>query len=468
VVYIVGAGIGDPELLTLKAKKRIEEAQVILYDALIDPDILSYAAPGCRLIYTGKRARRHSRAQEEINELLVKYGREYNTVRLKGGDPFVFGRGAEEIEALIENGIEYELVPGISSSYAAAEYAGIPVTLRGCASSFHVITAHGAENMPDYPALARLSGTLVFLMGLSEAGKISAELIKNGKSPDTAAAIISNASLPTQRTETGSLAKLSEMADRVKPPAVIIVGDAAEICYDWYKPSGVRIIATGTQSLNRKIKEAFGDVPVTEIPLIRINKTGFDDFSATDLSEFSHIAFTSSVGVEVFFEYMRRIGRDIRRLAKIEFAVVGKGTAAALAERGIIADIVPEVQNSEALAEMLADSGKTLVVRAGNGSDAIKRVLGERAYELLIYETEADMSKRELLNIALKEADYLILASGSAARAYAAMAESETKLVAIGKETAREAREAGLDVYGTARAADAWGIAEFILEDMRK
>ena len=476
MVYLVGAGPGDSGLITQKGLECIKNADVIVYDHLANPTLLNYAKEGCAQIYAGKIAGNHHMAQEKINDTLVKYGGTQNVVRLKGGDPFIFGRGGEEVIALAENNIPYEIVPGISSCYSAAEYCGIPVTHRGVATSFHVITGHekkGNETV-DYSALAKLSGTLVFLMGLSFAENIAVRLMENGKAETTKAAIISSGTTEKQKCVTGTLKDIPEMAKKMSSPAIILVGDVIDLQQDWFNPTDKKILTTGTKSMNEQIRKAAGKTAVTEISLIKTVPINFNIFGKTDLKEFSHIVFTSANGVEIFFEYMQKSKTDIRILGDTKFAVVGKKTALALEDRGIFADIVPQKHCGSELAKLLCGVGceNILLIRAENGADTIPEILSENNIQftdLKLYRTETDFSKQELLNLCVPEIDYIILSSGSAARAFSQMAECETKakFISIGEETTRAARCCGIDIYKTAKTATAESIIDCIRSDMK-
>ena len=308
MVYLVGAGPGDSGLITQKGLECIKKADVIIYDHLANPTLLSYAKNDCKLIYAGKIAGNHHMVQEEINKTLVEHSCFGNVVRLKGGDPFIFGRGGEEIIALIENNIDYEIVPGISSCYSSAEYCGIPVTHRGVATSFHVITGHekvGNETV-NYSALAKLSGTLVFLMGLSSSENISNKLIENGKSENTPVAVISSGTTPRQKCVTGTLNNLSALAKQMTSPAIILVGDVVNLKQDWFKQKNTKILTTATPLMNKSIKNATIDFDITELPLIKTVTINFDLFSKADIANFSHIVFTSANGVKIFFEYLQK------------------------------------------------------------------------------------------------------------------------------------------------------------------
>ncbi|MGN0106448.1 MAG: uroporphyrinogen-III C-methyltransferase [Hominilimicola sp.] len=476
MVYLVGAGPGDSGLITQKGLECIRNADVIVYDHLANPTILNHARESCKFIYAGKIAGNHHMVQKKINDTLVEYGGTQNVVRLKGGDPFIFGRGGEEAAELAKNNIPYEIISGVSSCYSAAEYCGIPVTHRGVATSFHVITGHeksGNETV-DYGALAKLKGTLVFLMGLAFAENIAAKLMENGKAETTPAAIISSGTTENQKCVTGTLKDIPEMAKKMSSPAVILVGDVVNLQQDWFKPSGKKILITGTKLMNEQIRNASGKTAVTEISLIKTVPINFELFSKTDLNQFSHIVFTSANGVDIFFDYLKKSKTDIRVLGDTKFAVVGKKTALALEERGIFADIVPQKHCGSELAKLLcgADCKNILLVRAENGADTIPDILSEsniRFTDLKLYRTETDFSKQELLNLCVPDMDYIILSSGSAAKAFSKLSECDTnaKFISIGNETTRAAQNCGIEIYKTAENATAEGIIDCIRRDMK-
>ena len=454
MVYLVGAGPGDSGLITQKGLECIKKANVIIYDHLANPTLLSYAKNDCKLIYAGKIAGNHHMVQEEINKTLVEHSRFGNVVRLKGGDPFIFGRGGEEIIALIENNIDYEIVPGICSCYSAAEYCGIPVTHRGIATSFHVITGHekvGNETV-NYSALAKLSGTLVFLMGLSSAENISNKLIENGKSENTPVAVISSGTTPRQKCVVGTLNNLSALAKQMTSPAIILVGDVVNLKHDWFKQKNTKILTTATPLMNKSIKNAATDFDITELPLIKTVSINFDLFSKADIAHFSHIVFTSANGVKIFFEYLQKSKTDIRTLGDTKFAVVGKKTADALASYGIYADMVPQIHSGLELARLMCEkcskNDNILLIRAENGVSTIPNILSENNInftDMHLYRTETDNSKQELLNLCLNDTDYVILSSGSAAKAFSEMAAtSNVKLISIGNETTKSAEKCGV------------------------
>lgn len=470
MVYIVGAGTGNSGLITLRGMECIKTADVIIYDHLVNPSLLGQAGTNCRLIYAGKTAGSHHMSQEQINEELVKYGGTLNTVRLKGGDPFVFGRGGEEAEYLAVRGIPYEIVPGVSSCCSAAEYSGIPVTYRGTANSFHVITGHeknGNETI-DYSVLSRLDGTLVFLMGHSFAENISRRLIENGKDGDTKTAVISNGTTERHICITGTLKELPALAKKVPPPAVIIVGDTVGLKRDWFKPQGKKILASGTPLMNESLRGT--GVPIIEIPLIKTVPQNFDLFKNTNLNAFSHITFTSANGVNVFFDYLKKLKKDARIFRDTKFAVVGRKTGGALEKHGIFADIVPAEHSGASLAHSFGKCQSVLLIRAQNSSEELTDILRGKNIpfrDLKIYRTETDFSKKELLNLCEADMDYIIFSSGSAAKAFSELSNgtSRAKIISIGKGTARIIEKYGFTVYKTAPTPDAEGIIKCIQED---
>ena len=476
MVYLVGAGPGDSGLITQKGLECIKKADVIIYDHLANPTLLSYAKNDCKLIYAGKIAGNHHMVQEEINKTLVEHSRFGNVVRLKGGDPFIFGRGGEEIIALIENNIDYEIVPGISSCYSAAEYCGIPVTHRGVATSFHVITGHekvGNETV-NYSVLAKLSGTLVFLMGLSSAENISNKLIENGKSENTPVAVISSGTTPRQKCVNGTLNNLSALAKQMTSPAIILVGDVVNLKQDWFKQKNTKILTTATPLMNKSIKNAATDFDITELPLIKTVPINFDLFSKADIAHTTYSIYKCKC-VKIFFEYLQKSKTDIRTLRDTKSAVVGKKTADALASYGIYADMVPQIHSGLELARLMCEkcskNDNILLIRAENGASTIPNILSENNInftDMHLYRTETDNSKQELLNLCLNDTDYVILSSGSAAKAFSEMADtSNIKLISIGNETTKSAEKCGLKIYKTADNATAESIIDCIRRDTK-
>ncbi len=361
----------------------------MIYDRLASEELLDVVREDCILVYVGKKPGAHSMRQEEINRVLVEYGGRYdNVVRLKGGDPFVFGRGGEEILALAGAGIAYEVIPGVTSAIAVPELAGIPVTHRGLARSFHVITGHTAEEgvTDDYEALAKLSGTLVFLMGLSNLEKITAELLRYGKAPGTPAAVIAEGATPYERIVRGTL---SDIAERVRAaglssPVIIVIGEVADFSFRWEhdrRESGGEIAgrsAAGEESITAAEKtERYGVVATPRtlsafrrrmeeagkrmVPLVTMQTRRLPAYDTlkeqvTRLCDYDWVLFTSKQAVELFFEAVRECGTDIRVLAGCRFAVIGRGTKDVLKEHGICADFLPSHADTETFAGELAEA----------------------------------------------------------------------------------------------------------------
>lgn len=369
-VYLVGAGPGDEGLLTVRGQRLIREADVIVYDHLANPVFLEYAKKGCEKIYAGKENRHHTMSQEEINGLLADKARQYKTVvRLKGGDVYVFGRGGEEAIYLEGQGIPFEVVPGVSSAIAGPAYGGIPITYRGISRGFQVITAHNQNGQPakiDFDALAKSRDTCIFLMGLTKLGQVVRGLIQAGKPPSCPAAVISNATLPNQQTCAGTLETIECQVKKssLTPPALIVVGDVVNLrpALNFFerKPSfGKRILVTKIGEeisfLTKALREQ--GAYVTEIQTGEIE--WFPDAVKPEILSWAQwIVFTSRHGVEAFFGSVKAGKTDIRTLAHLKFAVVGKKTADALETHGIFADLIPPSFDSRSLGKTLEQTVK--------------------------------------------------------------------------------------------------------------
>ena len=358
-VYIMGAGPGDLELLTLKGKRAIEEADCIVYDRLINPRILDFAKKDAEMIYLGKGNTEGGVIQDEINRTIVTKALEGKTVaRVKGGDPFVFGRGGEEIQSLFDNGISFEVIPGITSSISVPAYAGIPVTHRGVARSFHVFTGHTMEDgtWHNFEAIAKLEGTLVFLMGIKTLPIIVNDLVKNGKNPETPVAIIEKGATADQRVTVGTLENIIEKAKerKIVPPAITIIGEVVNLreTFKWFEDKnlfGKKILVTRDKNqageFSNKI-EKMGGVAV-ELPFIEIESV-LSKVTSEDLKEYSALLFNSPNGVR---EFMKKID-DIRSLAHLKIGAVGSKTKELLEEYKIKADFMPEEYMVSKLAEL--------------------------------------------------------------------------------------------------------------------
>jgi uroporphyrinogen III methyltransferase/synthase len=356
-VFLVGAGPGDYGLITLKGIEAIEIADVLVYDRLINDNLIYRAPAHCERIYVGKQAANHALPQDQINELLYQKAAEGKTVvRLKGGDPYVFGRGGEEGIYLVERNIDVETVPGITSSIAGPCYAGIPVTHRDWASSFHVFTGNFKDEIRglNFKNLAELEGTLIFLMGFSNLDYITEGLMSAGKDKHTPVAVVSNATTTRQKTAVGDLTNIQEKVKEGKlvSPAIPLIGDVVK-CREYLnffennKREGVLILRDARQSDIFAKKLLANNFEPVVCPVIQIEKRGLTEELATafaKLPSYDWIVFTSPNGVKAFFELFFTEKGDVRRMSQAKFAVIGKGTAEVLVQYGFIADFVPEKQ----------------------------------------------------------------------------------------------------------------------------
>ena len=412
IVYLVGAGPGDAGLITVKGLKKLRQCDAVVYDRLASEELLDYVQKDCTKIYVGKQAGKHSKKQEEINAILVECAKKYSTVvRLKGGDPFVFGRGGEEIEALVEHGIAYEVIPGITSAVAVPECAGIPVTHRGISRSFHVITGHTQTSVGspeyDYETLAKNEGTLVFLMGLSNLEEIATHLVQAGKAGSTPAAVISEGTTGKHRTNRGPLTDIPEKVRGagLSSPAVIVIGETAGYEYRCPAKHGTRVGIIATDLLRRKLErglEGLGMQPVSlcDMQVVPTEQMKELEEEFDNLHTYQWVMFTSQNAVRLFFEAMKRCRIDIRKLGNLRFAVLGSGTADRLAEYGIQADFIPSRYEACVLAEEFADNvdpdTKVLIPRAVQGSKELTAILSEHqiAYrDILIYNVEGNLTE---------------------------------------------------------------------------
>jgi uroporphyrinogen III methyltransferase/synthase len=465
-VFLVGAGPGDPGLLTVRARELIDSADVILYDRLIPPGILD-GVPA-ELVYVGKQGGGPQMPQEEIDRLLVQYGTgERAVVRLKGGDPFVFGRGGEEALVLREAGIPYEIVPGITSGIAAPAYAGIPVTHRELASGVAFITGHERgeagderseavdkpETALDWPALAAFPGTLVFYMGVKGLPRIASQLIAGGRPADEPVAVVERGTLPGQRTVLSTLADVAAdaAAEGIRAPAITLVGPVAalreQLAWLETRPLYGRTVAVTraraqASALAARLRGLGAEV--VEAPAIRTRAL---DVELPDVRGYDLLCVTSPQGAERLFDHLR----DARDLAGVTVAAIGPGTARALRAQGIEADIVPERAVAEGLVEALAgvEFRRVLIARAAEGRDVLIDALRDRGTEVdvvALYETVPEPLD-EAARSAAAGADYVLFTSASSVRFFAAAGGSldGPRLVSIGPATSAELREHGAE-----------------------
>ena len=484
-VYLIGAGPGDTGLITMKGMEALKEADVVVYDHLASSSLLNETKDEAEWIDAGKFAGNHRMKQSEIEQLLIEKAMAGHVVaRLKGGDPFIFGRGGEEALVLTAAGIEYEVIPGVSSAYSAPAYAGIPITHRGKASSFHVITGHEdpakGESSLDYDILAREEGTLVFLMGLSRLRQISDQLIEKGKDARTPAAVIASGTTARQRCVTADLSRIAETAEEasIQPPAILVVGDVVSLkeAVDWQQPgplSGRKILVTATEIIARPLAEyirRLGGEPVV-MSLIGVKGQEMSRIKAVLTSPGKRwLVFTSRNGVRFFFEQMKKEQVDIRSLGDSRIAVMGAGTRKELENWGCYADLVPEQSCSESLAKALcahAEPDEAICLfRAEEASDVLTKRLREKQYRVVdipTYRTEIMWKKRELLREMLEDVDAVTFCSASAVSAFVQMTAGHdlvAKTICIGPVTAQAAKKAGLHIDKVAEQYDLEGLTE--------
>jgi uroporphyrinogen III methyltransferase/synthase len=477
-VHLVGAGPGDPGLMTRRSLDLIAAADVILYDRLIPPGALDGARPDAELRYVGKEPGAPAMEQDEINALLVELGRAgKQVVRLKGGDPFVFGRGGEEAEALAAAGVPFEVVPGVTAGVAAPAYAGIPVTHRDAASAVAFVTGHEDPSREgsalDWDALAHFPGTLVFYMGIGNLPLIAERLAAAGRDPAEPAAVVARGTLPGQRTVTGTLADVAERvaAAGLRPPAITLVGPVAGLrdTLAWVerRPLHGQVVAVTRAraqagALAARLRELGAEV--VETPAIRIEPRCV---SLADPETYALICFTSPNGVRLYFE---ALGRDARALAAVQVAAIGPGTAAELQRRGIRADVVPERSVAEALLAALPDvrGKRVLVARAAEAREVLPEGLRARGAEvdvLALYDTVAEPVEAA----ALDGATYVTFTSSSTVRFFleGGGRVGSARVVSIGPVTSDTLREHGIEPHVEAERHDIDGLVRAIVEDVR-
>lgn len=498
-VYLVGAGPGDPKLITLKGLECIQRADVIVYDRLASPKLLTYARREAELIFAGKEPDKHAFKQREINELLVQKALAGKIVtRLKGGDPFVFGRGGEEAEALVEHGIGFEIVPGITSAIAVPAYAGIPVTHRELSASLAIVTGNEdptKENSQlNWERLATATGTLVILMGMANLPLIVEKLLAHGRPPQTPVAIIRWGTRPEQMTVTATLADIVEAAKRagVRHPATIVVGEVVSMREKlrWFENRplfGQRIVVTRSREqasmLTTELEELGAEV--WEFPAIEIADPV--DFAPLDraiekLSEYDYIIFTSVNGVERFFRRLWELGRDVRDLAGIEIIAIGPKTREKIEQRGIRCAFIPEEYRAEGILEVLKTremaGKKVLLPRADIARKVLPqelRNLGAVVKEVDVYRTIPGSANRDALRRLLEEKaiNWVTFTSSSTVRNFVQLIGEDyqkllasVKLASIGPITSATARELGLEVAVEATEYTIDGLVTAIKETM--
>lgn len=494
MVYLVGAGPGDPGLITVRGTACLNRADVIIYDRLINRKLLAHARPGCELIG------REGETQSEINRLMAERAREGRTVvRLKGGDPFLFGRGGEEAEFLAGAGIPFEVVPGVTSALAAPTYAGIPLTHRQLSSAVGIVTGHEAPDKVgsavNWEAVSRAVDTLVILMGMGNLSAIVKRLLRAGKSEDTPVAVVCRGTLPGQETLVSSLGRVAREAEArgLQPPAVIVVGEVVRLWVDigWFESKplfGQRILVAGEAARLAALASLLEEegAQVWEVPVIRIapnRDTASLDRAIRKLGGYDWLVFTSSNGVSHFWARLRALDCDTRVLGGVRVAAIGPATAAALAERGLTANLIPGRYCTEGLVEAFATldlSGKNvLLARSDQANPLLPQrlsAIGALVEEVLLYHTapgsvapERQAEVEEMLHRG--GVDLVAFTSSSTVRCFTALfAEPDLQkalqavpIACLGPETARTARRLGLSVEVVAERYTLRGLVQAIV-----
>lgn len=478
-VWLVGAGPGDVGLFTIKGKEILEKAEVVVYDSLVGQGILSQIPSSARLINVGKRANHHTMPQEEINQVLLKEAQAGSrVVRLKGGDPFLFGRGGEELELLAEHGIPYEVVPGVTSPISVPAYNGIPVTHRDFTSSLHIITGHkraGKEYDIDFEALVRTRGTLVFLMGIASLGDICAGLLKGGMDADMPAAVLQKGTTAGQKRVVATVGTLKAEVERqgIETPAIIVVGKVCTLAdeFSWYEKlplAGWKILVTRPRNLISQTAARLREkgAEVLELPAIRTEALSDEQrlYEAFDhLGNYQWIVFTSPTGVEIFFAEMQKRELDIRSLGTAKIAAIGEGTKKKLAQHGLYADFLPSVYDGDTLgtelAAKLSGGEHILIPRAEKGNENLVRSLAEAGAIVDDVPTYRTLYEKSLLIDEKKEFEAgnincVVFTSASTVKGFVegtkGLDYTKVKAACIGKQTKA--------------AADAWGMETYMSE----
>ena len=496
-VYLVGAGPGDPELITLKGLECIKNADVIIYDYLASPSLLKHAREHAEIIYVGKKGGDHTLSQDRINALIAEKAQKGFTVtRLKGGDPFIFGRGGEEAEVLIDARIPFEIIPGVTSAIAAPAYAGIPLTHRKFTATVAFVTGHEdptkAESNIDWGALAKGIGTIVFLMGVKNLPHITDRLMHHGMSPDTPVALVRWGTTPKQTTVSGTLDTIVERtkAAGLKPPAIIVVGHVVKLREKmrWFETRplmGQCIVITRAREQASDLVKRLSDLGAEclECPTIKVcppeDVTPLDR-AMENLSSYDWLIFTSVNGVNFFFERLFQNNKDVRSLKDIHTAVIGPATEKRLFDFGLKSDIVPESYRAESVVKAFAGKDvtgkKILLPRAEEARPVLPlelKKMGAVVDEVTAYRTHAVKDNTDVLSARLKERsiDMITFTSSSTAKNFRALFPNEdlkdlmqgVTIASIGPVTADTARDLGFDVHIIAESYTIPGLCQAIL-----
>lgn len=475
-VWLVGAGPGDALLMTIKGRKVLENADVIVYDSLVGDSILSALPHGAQLINVGKRASNHTMAQDKINELLLSLAQEgKKVVRLKGGDPFLFGRGGEELELLAENDIPYEIVPGVTSPLAVPAYNGIPVTHRDYTSSLHIITGHkraGKDYDIDFEALVRTKGTLVFLMGVHALRDICGGLLDGGMDPDMSAAILQKGTTAGQKRIVATVSTLADEVEKkgIETPAIIVVGRVCELAdrFQWYEKlplEGWKVVLTRPSGMISRMAEKlrYAGAEVLELPSIETVPREPEerlDTALKNIGDYQWLVLTSPTGVKVLRQNMDRLRMDVRSLAPVRIAVIGRGTGRELGSMGIYPDMIPSRFDGDTLgrelAELVHNGDRVLIPRAAVGNEALVEHLekaGAVVDDVPTYDTvpagRSVVDEKELFSRG--KIDCAVFTSASTVRGFVQATEgldlSKVKAACIGRQTETAAAGYGMETY---------------------
>ncbi len=496
-VYIVGAGPGDPELITLRAIRCLAKADLVVHDYLAAKELLAYAPEGARRVYVGKQGGNHAMSQDDINSLLVEEAKRGNAVvRLKGGDPFIFGRGGEEALVLAQAGIPFEVVPGVSSAVAAPCYAGIPLTQREYTSTVAFVTGHEDPKKPEsrlhWEHLASIE-TLVFLMGVKNLPLITAKLMEHGKDPKTPAALVRWGTTPEQETVEGTLGEIGNLAREqgVKPPAVFVVGEVAALRKElaWFEKKplfGKGVVITRPAAQAGEFAELLRGQGARVILFPTISIEPADGITALDqalryISSYHWLVFTSANSVKFFFNHLRERGMDLRELKGVKIAAIGPATADAVKAMGINVDIVPDEYISEGVVKAFEGidlhGARVLLPRAETAREVIPkglREMGARVEVIPIYRTvNSGLDGRELVELMKRgKVDVLTFTSPSTVKFCLEMIGGveaippSVKIACIGPVTADAARKSGMEVHIMQRPYDMEGFVKAIVEGM--
>ncbi len=483
-VYLVGAGPGDPGLITLRGKFLLQRAEVVVYDYLANKKLLNYVPTDAEFIYAGKKGGGlHAFTQEGINQLLVDHATAgKRVVRLKGGDPFIFGRGAEEIEDLVKAGIDFEVVPGVTSATAAATYAGIPITHRDYTASVAFVTGHEATGKKKsniaWDKLATGAGTIVVYMGIKNLPIITKKLMDNGRAPDTPVAVVRWASTPIQQSVVGTLETITEVVRKkgIKPPALVIVGEVVKLrkSIDWFEKRplfGKRMVVTRTREQASELVSRLEEHGAECLEYSTIHIEAVDDYqlldqAVADMESYDWILFTSLNAITYFFKRLNELNRDSRILAGIRIGAVGRATADALLQYGLLADLIPEKFTGAGLAESLiagkVEGKNILLPRALKAMETLPEMLNDAGAKVTVapvYRNVPPKGRRDELRSQLQEGeiDLLTFTSSSTVTNFLTMVDADSpeqlrklldgvKIAAIGPITAETVTDNGLTV----------------------